>query len=371
MRKKVWMAAVLLAAAAAAAIGQDKPTQPATTQPATATGETADSPTTATSGPSSDAKVDPKDDPLAVLVAALKDDKLCPPTLLALRATDDKDLLPVFEAFSRSGDKTLRLFATTAMAQIGGKDASAALHERLRDDPAMVVRCEAMIHLMTINLLSDDDLRAATKMDDESIQCISARALVQRGRAKDAAATLERLAKSKDEATACMAGLSLLGVAADDARHAVLMEKIRNPKTSEEVIGLLMEQIAEAKIARARDLAEAVLAAEVSPVLKVRAYRALTAISTGADVPSAAKQTDARDLLAKAIERSDNVVLRTHLVKLLSEQKHSDEALARLAKADQTDVGGVLARLELARRAGDADKLTEALGRSSRWAIRW
>lgn len=299
-----------------------------------------------------------KPDAVAALAGALKDDRLAPPTLLALRAAsapgqDDKDLMVLFEAYSRCGDKNLRLLATTTLAEIGGKDAREPLLERLNTDPAMIVRSEALIHLLALGLVSDDQLRAALKFDDESIQCIAAKSLLLRHQPKEAKPVLERLSKSKDQATACLSRLSLLSSGDFSGRRA-LLETVKDRKTPEDVLDLMLQQIAEEKTTSARDLVEAILATAASPMLKLRAYRTLAAVAT--DITSA---------LLEAIKTSDDLVVRVHLMRSLAQQKDCDAALRKIAKADEklddNDIASVLARLELARAQRDTDKMAEAL----------
>ena len=349
MRVKMLTLSVLVLNLAAAAQSQD---------PTTAAGKpAADRPnsTMPDSAPADVVKPDQdKPDALAVLTAALKDDKLAPTTLVSLRAAcksglEDKDLLVLFEAYSRCGDKRLRLLATTTLAEIGGMDAREALTERLNSDPAMVVRSEALIHLLALGIVSDDQLRATLKLDDESIQCIAAKTLLLRHQPKEAKDVLQRLAKSKDLATACLSRLSLLSSGDDSARKA-LLEMAKDRKTPEDVLDLMLQQIGEEKTVSARDLAEAVLRTEGSPMLKLRAYRTLAAVAP-----------DATAALVEAIETSDDLVVRVHLMRSLAQQKGCAPALRKMAKADEGDIACVLARMELARAEKDAGKMSQAL----------
>ena len=352
MRLMMLTLTVLVLSLAAAAQSQGPTSaagKPAATKPATK--PAADIPDF---GLADAAKPDVKPDALAVLAAALKDDKVIPQTLLALRAactsgTDDRDLLVLFEAYSRCGDKRLRLLATTSLAEIAGKDACPALVERMTEDPAMVVRSEALIHLLALGAVSDDQLRAALKLDDESIQCIAAKTLLLRRQPKEAKPVLQRLSNSKDLATACLSRLSLLA-SGDETPRKALLETVKDRKTPEDVLDLMLQQIAEAKTTSARDLAEAILGAEASPMLKLRAYRTLAAVAP-----------DATGALLEAIETSDDLVVRVHLMRSLSLQKDCAAALRKLAKADENDIACVLARLELARTAKDAGKVAAAL----------
>jgi phage terminase Nu1 subunit (DNA packaging protein) len=89
-------------------------------------------------------------------------------------------------------------------------------------------------------------------------------------------------------------------------------------------------------------------------MLKLRAYRTLAAVAP--DVTAA---------LTEAVETSDDLVVRVHLMRSLAQQKDSAAALRKIAKADEkseeNDIASVLARLELARAQKDADKMAVAL----------
>jgi hypothetical protein len=164
---------------------------------------------------------------------------------------------------------------------------------------------------------------------------------------------LERLTASKDQATACLSRLSLLSAGFDSGRKA-LLEMAKDKKTPEDVLDLMLQQIAEEKTTSARDLVEAILGTEASPMLKLRAYRTLAAVAP--DVTAA---------LVEAVKTSDDLVVRVHLMRSLAQQKDCDAALRKIAKADEksdeNDIACVLARLELARANKDADKMSEAL----------
>ena len=121
--------------------------------------------------------------------------------LPALRATGDKDLLPVFVALSRSSDRKLRLFATSTLAELGGRGAAEALQERLTRDPTMAIRAEALLRLIELKAISDKQLVEALKISDEAVQSLAARELIRRGRGGAAAETLRKLTGSANLST--------------------------------------------------------------------------------------------------------------------------------------------------------------------------
>ncbi len=258
-------------------------------------------------------------------------------TLVVLRATKDPHVLPLFVAASRSADKEQRLFATVALREIGQKSAAEALFERLRNDPLMIVRAEALVQLLRLDAISPEQLIETLKTSDENIRCIACRALVQRGRGMDAARMLHQLARSKDLATACMARMSLLVMGYTEPLEE-LGKVMRSSETPPEVVSLILEQIREDKVAAALPLAEHVAKSGPSR-LRIRAYRALAAISSRAT-----------GTLYDAIGKSDKTVFRVGLLRMLSDRPDAREKLEALS----TGRGAVslLAKFELARNKG-------------------
>ena len=277
------------------------------------------------------------------LSKALGDPERLPLALAALRATQDKDLLPVFVALSRSGDKRRRLFATTTLGELGGDKAIAALKERLKGDPMMAVRSEALVGLLGLKAISADELVAIVNLDgdggDENVRCIAARALVRMDRGKDAARALGALTRSPDASTACMARLCLMKIGR--AGHIEPLAKVlADLATPPEVVALLMTQIAEDKNTAAAPLVERVIRTGPRAAIPY-AYKALSAVSP-----------DAAGRLAKAIGKSDRTVLRIRLLGLLAGLPKAKPHLERIARGK--DAVALLARFELARPSGGA-----------------
>lgn len=276
-------------------------------------------------------------DPLAFLLACLEDNDKSRVTILALRASGDKDLRPMFEALARSGDKKCRLLATATVSQMFDKEAAPILLERLEKDPDMTIRAEALVHLLELKVVTDSQLTAAMKVEDESVQCIAARALLNRGKGAEASETLRRLAQSKDQSTSCMCKVSLLG-AGDKSLAPSLKKVMTDRSTSPELLALLLEQIAEEKIAAGGELAQAVIdSAHVPSLLKVRAYKALSALGDNYG-----------PAMAQAIEASKDLIFQTHMIRTLAERADAGMALRQLAATN--NAVGKLARYEIARR---------------------
>ena len=85
--------------------------------------------------PASAAMAQPSASAMRQLAQMMEDPATVEPTLVALRSTRDKDLLPLFVALSRSGDRNMRLFATASLVEIAGPDAAGPLLERLKRIP--------------------------------------------------------------------------------------------------------------------------------------------------------------------------------------------------------------------------------------------
>ena len=121
--------------------------------------------------------------------AALMDEKQLPFVLKGLQSTKDVDLLPLFAAICKSGDKQHRQMATALIDELAGKASAKILLERLQRDPSMAVRATALVRLVSMEAITPGQLIAATKIDDEGIQVIAARALVRAGRGRAATNT--------------------------------------------------------------------------------------------------------------------------------------------------------------------------------------
>jgi len=291
-------------------------------------------------------------DPQAVLVKLLRERQSADMALLALRATGDKELLPWLEALAKSGDARLRQFAVACMTELAGKDATRALADRFIHDSDSTVRIEALIALLGLDAIPADPLREALKSSDENIQCIAARALVKLGQPDDVKPVLQKLIESKDLPTAAMARMSLLAIG-NTAMLAPLRAIVRDVETEPALVALLIEQAMEQKIKAAVPLLEdALTATHLDDLMRVRAYRTLSALDESAGAR-----------LGKAIADSDNRTFQCLMTRVLSDRTDAPVVLKRLAK--EKGLPGILARLELARREegfkGLAEPLAEAM----------
>lgn len=275
---------------------------------------------------------------IGYLTEAIKNPRTDRATLTALRATRDKDLLPLFVALSRSAEKDLRLFAAASLSDVGGAAAAPALLERVRKDPVTLVRAEALVHLLGLDAISTDQLVETIGAPDESIRCLAARALVKQGRADLARSTLTALTRSRDLATASVARMCLLG-AGEKKYLTALEETFGSPKTPPDVLTLLLGQIAEEKIVPAAGLAEKIAASSSSAFHRLLAYEAIVAVC-----PEPAEK------LLEAIGKSDNTVLRVRLLRILSGCPNAADGFEALGAG--ADSVAALARFELARGAG-------------------
>lgn len=267
--------------------------------------------------------------------------------LPALRATKDASLLPVFEALSRSGDRTLRAFAVQALPSIAKDRAAPALKERLSKDPSNAIRATALVHLLTLQAVSNRELAdVITKIPDENIQSLATGALVHHGQAATAARTLRKLAASTDVGTAASAQLSLLGMGFGEHK-AGLLKTAADPETPSAVLVVIVRQISRDKIKSAGELARRVAESDRPIPVRVAAYQALS------DVMPAGG-----GLVRDALIQSNSTVLRVYLLRVLAKRKDAATHLAPLARQDVAV--GALARLERARSASGPEASTTA-----------
>ncbi len=287
---------------------------------------------------------------MAYLSKVFDDAKRTKAVLPVLRAIGDRSLLPVFVALSRSRDRNLRLFATSTLAELGGPGAAEALQERLWGDTAMAIRADALLRLIGMEAVSDKQLVEALKISDEVVQSLAARAMIRRGRGGAGAEALRKLTGSADLTTAGMARLSLLGMGYE--KHKVELNRIvKDSKTPDLVLGLLMGQIRGEKIVAAGELAMWLARSQRPVPIRIKAYRAVCEVCPGGC-----------SILHKAIGGSKSTVLRVYLVRAIASCKDGTVQITALA-AGKGEVG-VLARFELARihrGAGATEAVDQAL----------
>lgn len=277
--------------------------------------------------------------PSAWLAAALKDPARAPRVLTALRATKDRDLLPLLTALAGSGNRDHRLFAVSALAEIMGKEAAPHLHKVLRSDPANVVRSEAMIFLLDLKAISAEQLEATLSVGDEGLQSLAARGLVEMGRGESVGPTLGRLTQSKDLATSCMARVSLLGLN-DQTQLASLRKIVGAGETPDAVVGLVMELVAEGEVVAALPVAEDVINSTRSVRVRMLAHKARAAITR-----------NGADLLAHVIGESNSSVFAVRLLRVLADRRDGKPHLTALKGSPDASVAA-LSAFELARPAG-------------------
>lgn len=269
-------------------------------------------------------------------------------TWVALRATKDPDLAPLFVAMSKSNKEINRRFAVAALGEFCGQAGVEALRLRVAEDSVAAVRGEALARLMDMKEATVEDLQRALKDADETVQVLAARGLARAGQGDAARPSLEKLAGSNAVLTARIAQLTM--VALGDRRHMdSLTAAVKDPKMSERQALTLLSQIEDDKIVGALDLVNAVLEVRQELPVRVQAYRALSAVSP----------TAAADLL-KASQGSSDTVARVNILNILAARSDATDALRTLA--GQEDAPGLLARFELARPNGgeEARKAAQA-----------
>lgn len=278
------------------------------------------------------------DEALKYLSQAINDPKTVEATLVALRSTRDKDLLALFTALTRSTDRNKRLFAASSLREMFGAEAAPILLERLKKDPIMLIRSEALAQLLELKAVSQADLLEALEMPDENVQCIAARELVRQKQFKPAVDVLKRLAESKDVNTYCLARLSLLGTG-DSSQLEPLKKVVSDRKTPQETLELVLGQISEEKNVAAVELAEMMIPADPTSILASKAYRAISDASP-----------DGGQRVVKAMRQSSQTVFKVHLMRVLAVRSDAKTYLEPLASGD--DTVAAVARFELARAEG-------------------
>lgn len=276
-------------------------------------------------------------------VESLDDDQRLPTVLAGLRSTEDPALLPLFESLTRSGDRSLRLMGTVMIGRVGGKQSAPALLERLREDPAMVVRSEALVQLLALEAITDEQLIEATKIDDEGVQVIAARALARRGKRAQADPVLKKLAASRDDDTAALARMSLLG-SGDRMQITPLRKVLLDEQTPPDLLIRLLNQIRQEEIHDALPVAEYLARPDQLLAVRVRAYMAIADLSAKASPQ-----------LAQAIRSEKNAMLKVNLLRLLADRDDAEPFLRELSLGRDDDPVALLCRFELARPTSGAD----------------
>ncbi|HDZ44989.1 hypothetical protein LCGC14_0418870 [marine sediment metagenome] len=268
--------------------------------------------------------------------------------LLGLRTLGDKDLTPIFVAMTRSASKETRLFATASLADVAGKDAADALLERLREDPMMAVRSEAIAQLIQLDAIGISDLLEAMQSTEETVQCLAARTLARKQNGRVAMPVLTKLTASSDAMTEAVARASLLRLG--DGKQLDALRKIVDASAaSTDLLMVLLLQIEEEQIAEAVDLARQLAASHANPKIRLQAYKTIAAIS-----PRAAAE------LAQVITGDGSVPFRIRVLHLLARRPDGPVELQKLANSVAGPVAA-LVRLELARLGGGAAAADAAL----------
>ncbi|HUT56511.1 MAG TPA: hypothetical protein VNA25_01410 [Phycisphaerae bacterium] len=281
------------------------------------------------------------------LTAAVNDPNTADIALLTLRMTGDADLLDLFVAYSAGKVKRYRALAATALSELKGDKAVAALLERARGDPEMAIRSQALALLIQMKAVSAEQLTEAIKTDNDDVRYLAASGLVSAGRGQlttDALRlvtdTLQKLTESADASTAGLARLGLLSLGRTDQLKPIAAA-MSEPNADPRVLTLMLTEIHEEKIAAAAALAEKIAASpQQSDNIRLHAYKALAAISP-----------DGPGKLLQAIEKSDRTVFRVYLFRMLARRDDAQEYVKALAH--KKDAIAALARFEMARAAAD------------------
>ena len=267
-----------------------------------------------------------------------------PLAIMALQTRADENMLPLFAAMSRSGNREARLLATASVVDVAGVEAAPILLERLRDDSASAIRAEALAQLIRLDAAPVGQLVKAIELNDEMLRCLAARALAKTdpNRATDA---LTELAASGEPLVAYPARAALLKLG-----HTEQLETLRDvfedPDSAPGLLSLLLMQVREEQITQAADLVRSVARSEAPRTMRLGAYQALVAVSP-----------TATDDLLEGVREDPSGLLRVQLLRMLADQPDGPAALEELDSP--TEPLRSLVRLELAR-LGPKEQAAEA-----------
>ena len=188
--------------------------------------------------------------------------------IAALAGTaEDADLKPIFKALATSDRKEARLFAVTAIPTALGEAGDDLLVDRLKNDPLMSIRAEAMAQLIARDAATNAILRYAVTIDDEPIQLMAGKALVREGEVAFAVNTLTTLTGSTDVDLAANARLTLLETG-DATQLTSLRAYVADDDTHPLAIELLLSQIRDQGTTAAEPIVDDVLARETLPAAR-------------------------------------------------------------------------------------------------------
>ena len=291
-------------------------------------------------------------DPEAVLSEMLNDPRKVQAALVALQTTRDADLKVLLVALTRSADPGRRRFAIAALSRLAEEaeeikaEVAAVLKQRFAGDPDTAVRLEAMARLLAMEALDGLEIRDALGASDERVRCLAADALLRRGEGAFALEALDRMASSSDLATACSARLNLLSLGYRE-HLAALEQTVRDRRAPERIITQILAQISEERIASAAPLAQHVAESDRPLEMRIHAYSALAEV-----LPTAPA------MMHQAIRDSGQIVFQVNLLGVLAARVEASRQLRDLAAGE--DAVGLLARFELARRAGGSEAASAA-----------
>ena len=96
--------------------------------------------------------IDRPQTPLEYLSGMIKDPKTTNETLAALGTTNDKALVPLLVAMTKSKQENRRLFGVSTLPDLDGKRSANTLIERVNYDQSMPIRAEALARLISLDV---------------------------------------------------------------------------------------------------------------------------------------------------------------------------------------------------------------------------
>ena len=271
----------------------------------------------------------------------LKSDRTGETVLAALRVTGDADLLPLFEALSRSPQDDRREFAIDALWKVCKQSAVPALLERVNKDQNVMLRRLALAYLLDLKAITPAQLQEAMASSDPGVRCLAARGLVKADQKELARPALEELAKADDGRTSDLAATTLLAMGQTQYLQRIC-QHATNKATRDEDVVLLLKAAQEDETGALADLTKQLAQSDRPGPVQIQAFAVLLKVSP----QSAPLATD-------AITKSQSTVFRTNLLRVLAASTSAQLELAKLATGEKPL--SLLAQLELSRKDGLAN----------------
>lgn len=281
--------------------------------------------------------------------------------LRGLRATGDKDLLPLFYAMCNSSDRMRRLFGVLAVCDLAPSDAVETMHQRYRQEADGGIRGVALNHLIQNHAASDEEIKTALESKDDNVALMGAREAMKRGYSPQALDVLKRIvadsesgsaaADKKDDNSLDWPELAILSrmllLSANQFEQAEPLNKMLSDENAEPRLKLLLlGLIAKDNIQSAQPMVKKIIESRDLPEVRMEAIRTLSILSG---------EEGTQAILAE-LDKTTDTVAQVQLIMLLGGLKGADKPLYHLCEINKPLLSE-LARFELARLAENNEEL--------------